>query len=163
MKKFRFIIKALVLLFLQVILVDNIHIGGFCHPYIYILILLNLPIPIPRYREIIVAALVGLLIDMFSNSLGVHMFACATIGFIRASYLRNIPDIDRISGEVNGAVIGKIEYLQLLIVLIFVHHTLVFLLEAFSFQHFGYTLLEIIISGLVTLLFVAGVDFLKGK
>ena len=163
MKQFRYIIFGLVLLFLQVFLVDNLHIGGFCHPYIYILILLNLPIPIARYKEILVAALIGLLIDIFSNSLGVHMFACATMGFVRATLLRNISDIDRINGEVNGIVLGKIEYLQLSTILVFVHHTLVFLLEAFSFQHFAYTLLEIIISGLVTLLFVVGVDFLKRK
>ena len=91
------------------------------------------------------------------------MFACAAIAYTRASFLQNISDIERINGEVNGNTIGKLEYWQLSAILVVIHHTLVFILEAFSFQHFGYTLLEIIISSLVTILFVISVDFLKTR
>jgi len=52
-------------------------------------------------------------------------------------------------------------YLRLLAVLVVVHHTIVFMLEAFTFSHFGFTLLQIILSSLFSYALILMFEYLR--
>ncbi|HPG54873.1 MAG TPA: rod shape-determining protein MreD, partial [Candidatus Enterocola sp.] len=57
----------IVLVFLQVVLFDNIDYFGFISPYIYVIFILSLPVGINKNWAMILSFILGMLIDMFSN------------------------------------------------------------------------------------------------
>ena len=84
-------IKTLILVFLlQVLLFNHLQIGSWGFPMIYILFLLNLPVRIPRWAEMLIGVGIGLLMDVWYSSLGVHMAACVAITFLRPIFLNNM-------------------------------------------------------------------------
>ena len=74
--KYGFIFIALVLT--QVLVLNHIQFSGFVNPYIYVLFVLLLPMGSPRYVVLLLAFFIGLTIDVFSNSPGIHSFAYYT-------------------------------------------------------------------------------------
>ena len=68
---FRFIILVLV----QVLVLNNIQFLGYINPYIYILFILSLPVRTPRWASLLLAFVLGLTIDIFANTPGMHASA----------------------------------------------------------------------------------------
>ncbi len=64
-------------------LINNLQLGGYCHPYLYVVCLLVMPLTLPRWVDLLIGALVGLTLDAFCNSAGVHMAACTMLMLIR--------------------------------------------------------------------------------
>jgi rod shape-determining protein MreD len=153
MEWIKFTIRGLIIIVLQVILFDRIQIQGWGYPMVYILLLLNLPIQIPRWAEMIIGMLVGLVIDVCNNSLGVHMAACVAISFARPILLKkSVQDIERIKGEIHSHSIGLAEYIKCAIILVVLHHLAVFALEAWSMQNWWLVLLHTLFSSVLTII-----------
>ena len=139
----------LLLLFLQVFLLDNLHWLGLVHPFIYLWALLLMPIELPRWAQMLLGAAIGAVMDIITHAPGIHMAGCVIVAYMRPMMVANyVQDIERLKGGITIKTIGMGNYLRLLAVLIVVHHTVVFMLEAFTFHHFGYTLLQILLSSL---------------
>lgn len=137
------------LLFLQVLLLDNLHWLGLVHPFIYIWAIILLPIELPRWLQMLIGAAIGMVMDLFTHAPGIHMAGCVMMAYLRPLLVSGVvQDIDRMKGAVTSATIGMGNWLRIVAIMVAVHHTIVFLLEAFTFAHFGYTLLQIILSGI---------------
>lgn len=158
---FKYVGLTLLVLFLQVMLVDNLHLFGLCHPYIYLWVLLLLPVDIPRWLQMLIGAAIGGLLDMFAHTLGIHMASCVLVSYLRPLLLMGlVQDAERMKGAVTIDALG-VNYFRLLIILIVTHHTVLFLLEAFTFAHLGYTLLQILVSGICTFLLVMLFEYVR--
>lgn len=125
------------------------------NPYIYLIFLLYLPTSISRTSILILAFCLGLSIDLFENTGGIHASATLVIGFIRPYLLtavsrRQGDDIGTISVK-NMALPNMLIYTSAAIV---IHHFTMFWLEEFSFNNFGIVLLRTIYSSTFTLVFV---------
>lgn len=158
------IVRFVVLLLLQVLLVNNLQFLGVCHPYIYLLGLLALPLVLPRRADMLIGVGVGLLMDVFCNSLGVHTAACVMVMYLRP-YLVNryVTDMDRFNKEVSIGSIGLLNYVLYTSFLIVLHHTMVFYLTAWSVQHFWFTLLEVVVSSVVTFVLIMAYSLISEK
>ena len=156
-------IKTLVLVFLlHVLLFNHLHIGSWGFPMIYILFLLNLPVRIPRWAEMLIGVGIGLLMDVWYSSLGVHMAACVMITFLRPIFLKNmVQDIERIKDNICSRTIGAREYTKCVAFLTLIHHFTVYLLEAWSLQNWWIILLQTAISSSMTLIIILGYDRLN--
>lgn len=153
-----------VLLFVQVLLVNNLQFLGVCHPYIYVLSLLLLPPVLLRWADMLIGAGVGLLVDIFCNSLGVHTAACVLVMYLRPRLVNlYVADLDRFDKEISIASIGLLNFVQYALLLIVIHHTMVFFLTAWSMQHFWFTLLETAVSTLMTFALVMGYGIVQNK
>ena len=75
----KYAIIFMVLVFTQVLFLNQIQFSGFVNPYIYILFVMLLPLNAPRYVVLVGAFLLGLSVDIFSNTLGIHSFASVFI------------------------------------------------------------------------------------
>ena len=75
--------RYIVIMLLQVLLFNQLQLWGACHPYVYILCLLMMPITLPHSVDMLIGAGVGIIMDIFCNSLGVHTASCILIMFIR--------------------------------------------------------------------------------
>lgn len=154
--------KLLLVLVLQVLLFNRIQIAGWCFPMVYILFLINLPANLPRWTEMLIGAFVGIIVDVWYSSIGVHMAACVALSFLRPILLHNlVQDVERVTNSVSRLTIGRIEYMKCAITLTFIHHLLVFALEAWSLQNWWLVLLQTLISSMMTLLVILGYDSLK--
>ena len=143
------------LLFLQVFLLDHLHWLGLVHPFVYIWAILLLPIELPRWAQMLIGAAIGAVMDIFTHASGMHMAACVLIAYMRPLLVaRYVQELERMKGAITIQSIGLTNYLQLLAVLVLLHHTVLFMLEAFTFAHLWYTLLQIVLSGVLSFTFV---------
>ena len=154
--------RYIVVMILQVLLFDQLQLLGVCHPYIYILCLLMMPITLSHSADMIIGAAVGLIMDIFCNSLGVHTAACIFIMFIRPYLIGAIVnDKDRLNEQISLRALGMEALLRYVVILVVVHHLMVFLLAAWSWAHIGFVLAETIVSSLITISVIIGYNSLR--
>lgn len=158
----KYISICILLLFLQVLLFDNLHWLGLVHPFIYIWAIILLPIELPRWVQMLIGATVGMVMDLFTHAPGIHMAGCVMIAYLRPLLVAGVvQDIDRLKGAVTSDTIGMGNWLRILAILVAVHHIIVFMLEAFTFAHFGFTLLQIILSGVFSYTLILMLEYVR--
>ena len=154
--------RYFLVMLLQVLLFDQLQLLGVCHPYIYILCLLMMPITLPHSADMIIGAVVGLIMDIFCNSLGVHTASCIFIMFIRPYLIGAIVnDKDRLNEQITLRTLGMEPLLKYVVILVLAHHLMVFLLAAWSWSHIGFVLMETIVSSLITISIIIGYNTLR--
>lgn len=157
-------IRYIIVMLLQVLLFDQLQLWGACHPYIYVLCLLMLPITIPHIPSMLIGAAAGVVMDIFCNSLGVHMAACILLMYIRPYLIGFIVnDKDRLNEQISLHAIGMEALLKYTVIMVLIHHLTVFSLAAWSWSHMGFVLLETIVSSTITILLVIGYNVLRYK
>src|SRR5210317_2097644 len=82
------VLRFIVLILLQALVLDKVNFLGYINPYLYILFIILYPINNNRLFFILISFLLGLTLDMFLDSGGVHAAACVTIAFIRPGILK---------------------------------------------------------------------------
>ena len=148
---------------LQVLLINNLRISGLCYPFLYVLCLLVMPLTLPRWVDLIIGALVGLIMDAFCNSAGVHMAACTAIMLIRPYMIeRMVVDSERLTDEISISTIGSTTFSIYAAILIAIHHTIVFFLTNW-FHSIFFTLGQIAVSAIITYALVIGYEFIRKK
>jgi rod shape-determining protein MreD len=147
---------------LQVLLFDQLQLWGACHPYIYLLCLLMMPITLSPIVDMLIGAGIGLIMDVFCNSLGIHTASCILIMFLRPYLLGVIlNDKDRLNEQVSLRAIGMEAFIKYTVTLVLIHHLTVFSLAAWSWQHIGFVLLETLVSSAITIFVIIGYNILK--
>lgn len=159
------ILRFFLLLIIQVLIFNNIYLGGYINPYVYILFILMLPFEISGIALLFLSFLMGLSVDLFIGSIGIHAAASTLIAFMRPRLLKGLlPKRDKDSNVKPGiAYMGFFGFLFYAMILIFVHHLVLFYLEAFGFDHFWQTLGRVILSTLVSTLLTLILHLLFGR
>ena len=88
------IVRFVLLILVQVFVLDNIQFLGYATPMIYVLFILSLPVRFHRGALLILAFVMGLIIDMFSNTMGLHAFASVFVAFLRTPVIRMFVPLD---------------------------------------------------------------------
>ena len=154
--------RYILVMVLQVLLFDQLQLWGACHPYIYLLCLLMMPITLPPIADMLIGGIIGLIMDMFCNSLGVHTASCILIMFLRPYLLGVIlNDKDRLNEQVSLRSIGMEAFIKYVVIMAVVHHLTVFSLAAWSWYHIGFVLLETVVSSVITIFVIIGYNILK--
>jgi rod shape-determining protein MreD len=144
-----------VMVLLQVLLLNQIHLGGFLNPYIYILFIFLLPISMPRYQVLLLSFLIGITIDWFSNTLGLHAASALLIGFLRSPVMKLITIREIEQSDYPGMKQTGIKWFIIYVsVLVVMHHLFLFYLEVFSFDNFFRTLLRTLLSSVFTIIII---------
>lgn len=153
------IIRLFLLLLVQIFILNNIHFLGFVNPYIYILAIMMWPVRFDRKTAMLLALGIGLVIDSFNNTPGIHTAAALLAAYLRNPVINLFVDIEEGNNPTPSIrSFGIAKFINYAVVIIFVHHFTLFFLEAFSFEHFGLTLLRIVINSLVTLTIILGIQ-----
>lgn len=155
MKGYRHIIRAVAVILLQVLLIDLIEAMGIFHPYIYILVLLMMPVRHNVITDMLIGAMLGAVIDLYSNSPGVHMSACVTLCYVRRRILPHLVFApERLKGEISSISLGVTPMTKLTVMLVVLHHAIVFALTAWSWSTIGWTILATLTSSMLTILLI---------
>ena len=121
-----------------------------------------MPITLPHSADMIIGAVVGLIMDIFCNSLGVHTASCIFIMFIRPYLIGAIVnDKDRLNEQITLRTLGMEPLLKYVVILVLAHHLMVFLLAAWSWSLIGFVLMETIVSSLITISIIIGYNTLR--
>ncbi len=148
----RNIIRFLVLLLIQVLVLDNILINAYLNPYFYVLFIVLMPFETPRWLLLVTAFMLGISVDLFTNTLGMHAFATVFMAFLRPWILSIFAPRDGYEPDTFPRVFyyGFNWFLRYSLVMVFLHHIALFYIEVFHFQDFLSTFLRVILSTLLT-------------
>ncbi len=152
-----FVVSVLV----QVLFMNDIQFSRFVNPYFYILFILLLPVGIPRYLLLLLGFGTGLVIDMFSNTPGVHASATVLIAFIRPFLLStaNLDDQEKAIAPTTVNM-GYSTFFRYAAIMILIHHFFLFYVEVFSIVGFFHTFLRSLFSSIFTFVFIGLSQFL---
>lgn len=150
---FKYVFIFIVSVLLQVLIFNNILIARMIVPYFYIIFLILLPFQTPRAFLLILGFILGLSIDIFTNTMGVHAFACVFTAFVRPGILSIISSRETVESIAaprlhNMTLQWFTGYAAFVVI---VHHLVLFFIEAFTFNDFLFTLLRVILSSLLSL------------
>ncbi len=161
----KYIVMFIVLVLLQVLILNNIQFSGLINPYIYILFILLLPFTIPGYLLLGLSFLLGITIDIFNNSPGMHAGAAVLLGFMRPGIARLISSREIIEkGNMpNMAQLGYASFIKYTVFAVLVHHFFLFYAEAFSFGGFFETFLRFILSSIFSIIIILASQFIIFK
>jgi len=144
------IFRFIFLILLQVWVLNNIQLGGFINPYVYILFILLLPFETPGWFVILLSFLLGLFVDMFTDTLGMHASASVFMGFLRQYVLRSISAREGYEKGTSPRIsdYGFVWFFKYSLLLVFLHHLFLFTIEVFNFGTFHLVLLRTVLSTL---------------
>lgn len=125
---------ALLLLLVQVLILDQVHPWGYGVPLLCPLIIITLPLGTSRIEALLWGFGVGFVADIFAGTSGISSAALTFIAFIQPPLLGLMAPRD--SDEQlhpSFSAMGRWNYLQFILLLLFLHHVIYFALEGFSY------------------------------
>jgi hypothetical protein len=150
------------MLLVQVLVIQNVNLSGYIILLPYVIWILLLPFEANKILVMCSAFVLGVCVDYFHDSSGLHAGACTLMGFSRHYVLRYTAPRE---GYETGAeptidVMGIEWFTRYAGTLILFHHFYLFYLEIFRFSEFFHTLLRVILSTAGTFGFVYLIQFL---
>lgn len=147
----RFFLIFIGLLISQVLVFNNIQFSSYINPSFYILFIFLLPISTPAWLRLISAFLLGFIIDMFSQSPGLHTSSSVLIAFLQPGIISFFKTSEIENDKPNTlSRLGFQWFSSSLIVMVLIHQAAYFILEIFSFNHFLDTFYRVIFSTFAT-------------
>ncbi|WP_103864006.1 rod shape-determining protein MreD [Aquimarina sp. I32.4] len=145
------ITRFIVLILVQTMVLNHINFLGYLNPYIYIIFILLAPININRSLFLVVSFMLGLIIDMFGDSGGVHAAACTIIAFFRPIALRSVFGLSYEFQTVKLSNVRFGERFVYVTLMVLTHHIVLFSLEIFNFSHILLIIKKTLLSSLFTI------------
>lgn len=143
------IVRFILLLTAQILIFNNIDFLGYINPYPYILFIILYPVNSNKTGLLIAAFLLGIIMDMFCNSGGVHAAASIILAYYRPYIFKFSFGL---SYEYQTIKINDVltpERFSFILISVIIHHFTLFILEIFRFNF----ILEIFVKTLFTTLF----------
>lgn len=156
-------LRFIVLILVQVLILNNINFLGYINPYVYILFILIYPVKNNRTLFVFLSFLLGLTIDLFSDSGGVHAAASVFIAYVRPPVLKfsfgMIYEHQTIKFAQTEAG-NRLIYFSILTV---IHHFIMFSLEVFNTSNIILILQKTLFSSFFTILLCLLITVLFSK
>lgn len=166
-KRFKNILRFILLILVQVFVLDRIHLHYMVTPYIYFLFILWMPFEGNRSVQMLIAFVLGFALDGFRHHPGFHAAACVLMAYLRP-FLFNLL-ISQKGAENNyeepsvKSMGGFIPYVVYAGMLTLVHHGWLFFLEAVQFGNFWYFIVKTVFSTAISLLLIIIVELLFSR
>jgi rod shape-determining protein MreD len=161
----RNIFRFLLLVTVQVLIIKNIELGKFINPFVYVLFIIVLPFDTPKWLLLFSSFLLGVSIDMFYDTGGIHAAACVFMGYIRPGILKLFSPREgyELGTQPTVQYLGVPWFLSYAGILIVLHHFVLFYLEMFRFTEFFSTFFRALSNSVFTLLLVVVCQFLFSR
>lgn len=152
----------IIYLILQVVLVQKMVLFDVAFCFLYLGFLLMLPFESGAIRLMLMGLLMGLCVDIFYNSLGIHAAASVFIMYLRPYVVSLIAPRGGYEAWMTPKlkIMGFEWFSVYSLMLIFMHHLLLFFVEAGGFSNFFYTLLKVLASTAFTFVVVVIIQYL---
>jgi len=157
-----YFIRFSLLIIVQIFLLNNVQFSGLLNPYLYVYFLIVLPVDFSPNIGLLVAFAMGIIIDMFSQTMGMHTISAVFLAYARPYILRYMAPRDgyEFSRNVSIKQMGWLWFLTFSGLMVFLHHFVLFFIESFRMSGLGYTMLKAVGSSLLTLTLIIIVQLL---
>lgn len=149
-----YIMLTLVVLFVQILILNNLSITPLIAPMVYIVLIVMMPIESSQWKMLGAGLLLGVLMDITMGTAGLNTIVTLPIAFFRRPLLYASTGMSAVSKE-EGVPTTKrlgVRFHRYAITMIVLHSVLFYLVEWLSFANFETLLLRIALSTLCTLL-----------
>lgn len=148
----RNIVRFVAVIIFQILVMDNVMINGYMIPYVYILFILLMPFETPRWVVLLSGFALGLGIDLFEHTPGMHTAATVLLAFVRPYILNLLAPRDGYDQDSFPRIFyyGLGWFLKYTLLMVFVHHLVLFYLEVFQLQNFMTTLFRVVLSSILS-------------
>ncbi len=158
------IIRFALFILVQVFVLDKIHLHQMVTPYLYFLFVLWLPFNMNRSLQMIIAFALGLALDSFRHNPGFHAAACVLIAYVRPFLIALLIPQEGADGNYEEpspkSLGGNLPYFIYAAVLTIIHHSWLFILEAWQFGNFWYFLMKTLLSTAISLALIIVTELL---
>ena len=146
------IFRFIMLLAIQVVIFNNMNFLGYISPFPYILYIILYPVNSNKSGLIISSFLLGLSMDMFCNSGGIHATACLILAYYRPYIFKFSFGLsyEYQTIKLNDSLTP--ERFSFILVSVVLHHIVLFVLEAFQFKFIWDILLRTLFSSLFAII-----------
>jgi len=146
------IARFILLLTAQVVLFNNMNFLGFISPFPYILFIILYPVDGNRSGLLASAFALGLIMDMFCNSGGVHAASCLVLAWFRPSIFKFSFGLSYEYQTIRINDVLTPERFSFILISVVIHHFVLFLLEVFRLSNIWDILLRTISSTVFTII-----------
>lgn len=133
---FRFV----ALMVLQIFFMDHINFLGYINPMVYILFVMLFPVENNRWGFLLLAFLLGIIMDTFQDTGGAHAVATVTLAFLRPLLLKLVYGQGYLTKNLKIIQSPLDRFLLLLLLAIVLHHIILFSLVIFNTSQILYIL-----------------------
>ena len=126
-------------------------------PLLFPVLILLLPIRANYYVMMLYALVIGIGLDMFSNTPGMHASSLVFLAFLRPKILRLFFQQDEKKlGWARPTMyrLGFMPFLFYICISIVIHHLFYFMLQEWSLSNILYVLYKMIVSGILTVIMI---------
>lgn len=158
----RYAILFVLLVFVQVLVCNNIILFGLAVPLVFIYFILRLPSQLNVKWVLTLSFLLGFAVDIFSDTPGVNALSCTVLAYLRLPLLRLYSGSDELLARIIPSIasLGIAVYAKYMVTFTLLYCTLCFSLEYFTFTYLGRMTLKILASTAFTSLLLLGLDAL---
>ncbi|HOZ75793.1 MAG TPA: rod shape-determining protein MreD [Flavobacterium sp.] len=146
------IARFILLLAAQILIFNNMRFLGYINPYPYMLFIILYPVNGNKYGLLGASFLLGIILDMFCNSGGVHAAACILLAFYRPYIFKFSFGLSYEYQTVRLNDVLTPERFSFILIAVVLHHFVLFLLEIFKFTFILEILLKTVASSIFTIL-----------
>ncbi|NRT13342.1 rod shape-determining protein MreD [Flavobacterium sp. 14A] len=144
--------RFILLLAVQIIFFNNMGFLGFIMPLPYILFIILYPVNGNKSGLLVASFLLGLVMDIFSNSGGIHTTACLVLAFVRPSIFKFSFGVSYEYQTIKLNDVLTPERFSFILISVVVHHFTLFILEAFQVSFLLDILLRAFLSTIFTVI-----------
>lgn len=155
----RSIVYFVVFVLFQVLFLNNIHYLRIATPFLYLYCIIKMPIGVSRTGVLIFSFITGLIVDMFSNTPGMHAGACALVGLLREPIIHFLQGEEMAEGLYPSyKSFGYAGFIRYVALFVLIHHVTLFLIEALTLFDPVFLLVRVGASVILTILSICTVE-----
>lgn len=154
----------IILVLLQVLVLNRMHINGYATPFFFIYFILKFNSGASRNTLMIWAFLIGLSVDIFSNTPGMNTAAITLLAFMRGPILRLVTLRDTTEDFEPGIDSMSISsYFRYILLCTFLFCTVLLVIDTFSFFNLPVLLLKILTDASITIVCILCAEAIRRK
>lgn len=161
----KYSIYFIFIILLQGLVFNQVQFSGLVYPMVYIVAIIMLPVETSLYLSIAIALVLGVGVDMFSDTFGLHTSSSLLIAYIRPTILKFLRPRDGYDSVLLLSIhdMGKTWFLTFSGLLVAIHHLWFFSFEQLRFDLFFTIILKTLFSTSVTLFIIVLLQYLLYK
>lgn len=146
------IFRFVLLLAAQIIVFNKFDLFGFINPFPYVLFIILYPVNINKSGLLVASFLLGIIMDMFCNSGGIHAFSCLVLAYFRPSIFKFAFGLSYEYQTVRLNDSLSPERFSFILMSVLLHHIILFSLEMFSIFLIWEIFYRTVLSSLATII-----------
>jgi rod shape-determining protein MreD len=144
--------RFILLLAVQIFIFSNMTFLGYIMPLPYILFIILYPVNGNKSGLLLTSFLLGLTMDLFSNSGGIHATACLVLAYVRPTIFKFSFGVSYEYQTIKLNDVLTPERFSFILMSVIIHHVTLFILEAFQISFLWDILLRTVLSTAFTII-----------